>query len=69
MIKTICAFSAGFILAALVDFNVSPSYNDKDSILREPFALVPFGAASTAVAVGTGAFVLISRALPSEPRI
>ena len=62
MIKTLCAFAAGFTLAALIGFNVSPSYVDKDGILREPFALIPLGAASTAVAVGTGTFLIIKRA-------
>ena len=32
------------------------------TILREPFALIPLGAASTAVAVATGIFLLIKRA-------
>ena len=47
---------------ALIGFDVSPSYVNKDGILREPFALIPLGAASTAVAVGTGIFLLIKRA-------
>ena len=61
MIKTICAFATGFTLAALIGFNVSPSYVDKDGILREPFALIPLGAVSTAIAVGTGTFLIIKR--------
>ena len=62
MIKTICAFAAGFAVAAWIGWEASPSYVDKDGILREPFALVPLGAASTAVAVGTGTFLIIKRA-------
>ena len=31
-------------------------------ILSEPFALIPLGAASTAVAVGIGTFLIIKRA-------
>ena len=48
-------------LAAWIGWEASPSYVDKDGIMREPFALVPLGAASTAVAVGTGAFLIIKR--------
>ena len=36
-------FAAGLTLAALIGFDVSPSYVDKDGILREPFALVVSG--------------------------
>ena len=61
MIQAICAFAAGFTLAAWIGWKASPSDVDKDGILREPFALVPLGAASTAVAVGTGAFLIIKR--------
>jgi hypothetical protein len=57
-----CAFTAGFTFAALIGFNVSPSFVDKDGILREPFALISLGAASTAVAVGTETFLIIKRA-------
>ena len=37
------AFAAEVTLAALIGFDVSPSYVDKDGILREPFALVVSG--------------------------
>ena len=62
MIKTICAFAAGFAVAAWIGWEASPSYIGKDGILREAFALVPLGAASTAVAIGTGTFLIIKRA-------
>ena len=61
MIKIILAFDAGFTLADLISFEASPSYVDKDGILREPLALVPLGAASRAITVGTGAFLTIKR--------
>ena len=61
MIRTICAFAAGFTLAAWIGFDVSPSYVDKDGILREPFALVPLGTASAAITLGTGTFLMIKR--------
>ena len=48
-------------LAAWIGWEASPSYVDKDGILREPFALVPLGAASGAITVGTGAFLTIKR--------
>ncbi len=57
MIRTICAFAAGFTLVAWIGFDLSPSYVDKDRILREPFALIPLGAASVAITLGTGAFL------------
>ncbi len=62
MIKTICAFAAGFTLAAWIGFDVSPSYVDKDGILREPFALIPLGTASAAITAGTGIILLVKRA-------
>jgi hypothetical protein len=62
MIKAICAFAAGFAVAAWIGWEASPSYVDKDGILREPFALIPLGAVSTAIAVGTGTFLIIKRA-------
>lgn len=62
MIKTICAFAAGFTFTALLGFDISPSDVDEDGFLREPFALVPLGTASTEVAIGTRTFLLIKRA-------
>ncbi len=62
MLKTICAFAAGFTLAAWIGFDVSPSYVDKDGILREPFALIPLGAASALTTAATGSYLLIKRA-------
>ena len=61
MIRTIGAFAAGFTIAAWIGWEASPRYLDKDGILREPFALVPLGAASTAITVGTGAFLILKR--------
>ena len=61
MIKTICTFAAGFAVAAWIGWEASPSYIDKDGILREAFALVSLSAASRAVTIGTGTFLIIKR--------
>ena len=61
MITTICAFAAGFTVAAWIGWEASPSYVDKDGILREPFALVPLGAAGALTTAATGSYLLIKK--------
>ncbi len=62
MTRTICAFAAGFTLAAWIGWEASPSYVEKDGVLREPFALIPLGGAAAMTTAATGAYLLIKKA-------
>lgn len=61
MIRTICAFTAGFTVAAWIGLEASPRFIDQKGVMSESLVLEALAYTSSAVAAASATYMLISR--------
>lgn len=61
MIRTICAFTAGFTVAAWIGLEASPRLIDQKGVIRESLVLEALAYTSSAVTAASATYMLISK--------